>query len=829
MRTLFKLIFVIIILVVIGLIALPFFVNPNDYKKQISEQVESITGRQLALEGDISLSVFPWIALELGPLSLSNAKGFKAEHFATVEAVEIRVKLMPLLSKQLEMDTVILEGLVLNLEKNKAGKTNWDDLASSDSNGEVTKESNNTSAKTTVSTNSTPALTAINIAGIKLSNANILWHDATNAEQYQLQNLNIETAALLPGKPTATAINFNLISNKPKTTVEVDLAADVMVDLEAQIYALTDLKFTTKATGSNELPFDSASFSLSGEFNADMAKQLVTLNDAAITVEASKEEQSIDLILSAEISSNLTNQKSNVKSLELSADISDPALPGGKADLELSSDVSIDIKQQTATISKLILSTQDLLLEGEVNASKLLSDNPKFAGNINLKPFNLRQLANNLAIELPLMTDDRTLNLVEIMTTFTGSTNHFDAKQLAVTLDQTNLKGQFSVTDFANPAFKFKLALDQIDADRYLPPSTEEAKQRATPTPASTNSPTSNANKAEALPLEALRQINAQGTFNIGKLKISDMRSENIHLGIKANKGLIKLNPLNVNLYQGTYKGNINLDAQGETLKLSINENLAGVQAGPLLTDLNGDNSLSGTANAHIKLSGNGATIAQIKQSLRGNGNFSFKNGAVKGINIAESIRKAKAALKGETITSASPLQTDFASLTGSFIATKGLISNQDLLVMSPLLRINGAGTINLPQEGIDYALKVSIVDTSKGQNGADLAELKGLTIPVKIAGSFSAPKPSVDLVSLFKEKAEQEVKDKLSEKLQDEVGGDLGGLLEGLLGKNPEPTKKQTITPTEEVVPKAVPEKPTQSLEDQAKDALKDKLKSFF
>ncbi|MEC9411537.1 MAG: AsmA family protein, partial [Pseudomonadota bacterium] len=90
MRTVIKIIIFLIVLVVAALIALPFFINPNDYKDEISREVEKATGRNLTLQGDIGLSVFPWIALDLGPLTLSNAEGFKADSFAKVQAAEIR-------------------------------------------------------------------------------------------------------------------------------------------------------------------------------------------------------------------------------------------------------------------------------------------------------------------------------------------------------------------------------------------------------------------------------------------------------------------------------------------------------------------------------------------------------------------------------------------------------------------------------------------------------------------------------------------------------------------------------------------------------------------
>jgi AsmA protein len=173
-------------------------------------------------------------------------------------------------------------------------------------------------------------------------------------------------------------------------------------------------------------------------------------------------------------------------------------------------------------------------------------------------------------------------------------------------------------------------------------------------------------------------------------------------------------------------------------------------------------------------------------------------------------------------------VKTDFSSLTGSFIAKNGVINNQDLLVKSPLLRIDGAGKINLPKEGINYGLKVSIVESANGQGGKDLTDLKGLTIPVKITGSFDNPKPTVDLASLFKNKAKEEVKAKIADKLKGKLGDDLGGLLGGVLGTDkPKPVTPETTDgkATEE----AKPEEPAKSVEDQAKDALKDKLKGFF
>lgn len=817
MRIALKLIFAIIFIVVAGLVALPFIVDPNDYKDEISTQVEKVTGRNLTLQGDIGLSVFPWIALELGPLSLSNAEGFKADAFAKVDAAEIRIKLMPLLKKQLEMDTIVLDGLVLNLETDKNGKTNWDDLTQAD---EVVKEDKKPSEE-----KAGPALAAVSIAGVKLSNANILWSDAAKGESFQLRNLNLTTDPLVPGEPTALETAFDLISAKPEAKAHVTLSSQVMVDMEKQQYALSDLSFTTIAEG-KALPFTQADIALDANIQADLNKQLVSITDLVLAAKANNDKQSIDAKLSAVINSNLATQQTVIDGLKLNADIADPALPGETAKLELTSKVTADMKQETVTLSALALQLQELMLEADIKASNILNDKLGFVGSVNVKPFSLRKLASDMNIELPEMADSGTLETVALKSELEGSANHINAKQLALTFDQSNLTGQFAVNNFSKPAFNFKLKLDQIDADRYLPP-VEEAdseKTKAVKTPATTAT-----GGGSELPLDALRQINAKGSIDIGKMKATGLTSENIHVTIDAADGLVKLSPMRADLYQGKYNGNVSLDARGDKLKLAIDESIKDVKAEPLLKDMTGEAKITGTANANAKLSGSGASVDEIKQTLSGNGGFSFTDGALKGINIAESIRTAKAALSGQKPTKTDePVQTDFSALSGTFTATNGLIDNQDLALKSPLLRITGAGQASLPKETIDYSLKVAIVGTISGQGGKELAELKGLTIPVKIGGTFSEPKPKVDLAGMVQDKAKQELKAKAGEKIKEKLGDDLGGLLGGALGgKSAEekPADSSTDeTTTEETAPaeEKAPEK-------QLEDAVKDKLKNFF
>jgi AsmA protein len=129
LKWLVGLVLALVLLVVAAVIILPMVVDPNDYKPQIIEAAKQQLGRDLAIEKDLGLSVFPWLGIETGGVRVGNAPGFSDQPFAEVETVGLKVKLMPLLSKRVEVDTLVLTGLNVNLEKDQSGKTNWDDLA----------------------------------------------------------------------------------------------------------------------------------------------------------------------------------------------------------------------------------------------------------------------------------------------------------------------------------------------------------------------------------------------------------------------------------------------------------------------------------------------------------------------------------------------------------------------------------------------------------------------------------------------------------------------------------------------------------------------------
>ncbi|HFD32534.1 MAG TPA: AsmA family protein, partial [Gammaproteobacteria bacterium] len=193
--------FITLILVVVLGFALTL--NPNDYKDDIVTLVKENTGRTLSINGDISLSLFPWIGLELGETEISNAKGFGKKPFAKISRLQVRAKLWPLFSQRLEADTLVLEGLTLNLAKNKHGISNWDDLTAP---AKITTQATKTQKEPKAKTSNVDKLAVFALNGVKIINAQFNWDDKQQKQKVNVSDVNLSLGAIR----TETKIPFNL-------------------------------------------------------------------------------------------------------------------------------------------------------------------------------------------------------------------------------------------------------------------------------------------------------------------------------------------------------------------------------------------------------------------------------------------------------------------------------------------------------------------------------------------------------------------------------------------------------------------------------------------
>jgi len=702
---------ILVALLVVAAIALPMFFDPNDYKDRITSLVKDKTGRELVIEGDMELSVFPWLGVEIGRTRLGNAPGFGDAPFAAVEDVEVRVKLLPLLRREVEMSTLRLEGMTLNLARDAQGRNNWDDLVA---------PSGKTEAKAAgkAEPGQPPALAALAIGGIEVSDARVSWDDRQAGQRYEIRDLDLTLGAIRPGTPVDVKLKAEMEGGKPKREAELELKGEVALSDDQQRIDVSDLRLELEAKGEG--------------------------------------------------------------------------LPGGKLKAELETGLSVDLAKQTLSMPELELETLGLKARGRAEGTNILGDKARFQGNLKLDEFVPRELIKRLGQPLPETSDATVLGKAGASFDFTATPKSVSLGKVNLRLDDSSLTGTAAVADFSSGAIRFDLALDVIDLDRYLPPR-REGEVKAPPTPAEAA-----AGGAAALPVETLKALDLDGRLRIGRLKAYQLNSTDVSVTVKARDGVVNVSPAQAKLYQGSYQGNIRLDARGATPSISLDEKVSGVQAGPLLRDLTGkEEKLLGVADVSLKITGRGADVPAIQKTLNGTAAFSFRDGAVKGVNIAQLIRKAKAQLKGQPPPpETGPNQTDFSSVTGTAQIRDGVVYNDDLDGRSPLLRVSGKGKVDLPAQALDYLLTVKIVEALEGQGGVGLADLKGLAIPVRIKGTFSEPRYNVELDKVLKaavekkvkekveEKIQEKVQEKVGDKLEDQLKNELGDKLKGLFGR---------------------------------------------
>jgi AsmA protein len=353
---------------------------------------------------------------------------------------------------------------------------------------------------------------------------------------------------------------------------------------------------------------------------------------------------------------------------------------------------------------------------------------------------------------------------------------------LVVKVDESTIKAKLSLPKFSPPAYNFDVDIDKLNVDRYMAARAEPAKEakKGAEKPA--------AQQETPVDLSALKGLNANGKLHIGALQARGLKVADVRAEVKAANGRVDVAPHSANLYEGKVAGALSLNADGN--RITLKEDLTGVSIGPLIKDVAQKDMLEGRGNISLDVNAAGPTVEAMKKALAGTAKVQLKDGAYKGFNLAEALRKAKAALGGSTEEKAAAdqtKQTDFSEMSASFVIKNGVAHNEDLDVKAPLFRIAGKGDVDIGSSRLDYTTKATVVGTSKGQGGAELEQLSGLTVPVRLSGPFDAITYNVQYgavaADLAKSKAGEKVKEGI-EKNRDKIEERLGGKLKGLLGR---------------------------------------------
>ncbi len=704
--------------------------NPNDYKEQIIQTVKESKQRTLHLDGDIKLTFFPSIGANLGKVSLSEFKS--DQQFAAVETVRVSLALMPLLSKQVVVNEVRVSGLTATLVKHKDGTSNIDDLLSKDQQPKDDKQP-----------------VKFDIASVVVEKTNLTYRDEGTGAQYALKEMNLNTGRIANGVPGKIALSVGVKANQPKLDITTQLKTMLTFDLDKQQYQLADMDLQV-----NGAALDIANLKLkaSGDASANLATQEFGASKFLLNATGVKGKDNFDATLDAPALS-MTKDKFSGNKLTLNAKL-DGAIGNIIASLAIP---GLEGNAQSFKVSALTL---DLDVKQAEQAFKVKLASP-LSGNFEAKQFNLSNLT--LGVNA---TGDKLPNK-SVSSEMKGSVQLDLSKQsvqvnLAGGLLQSRVKAKVGVNGFSNPAINFDVDVDQFDADLYIPQKTEA--KASTP--------------EQPLDLSALRSLNLDGSLRIGQLKVANIKSSGVRLDVKAHNGQVVVSPLSANLYQGSMKGSLAVNA-ASTPNIIINQTLSGINVAALTKDAAGFDTLEGHGNVGVNLSMQGNTVSAMKKALNGNLSLNLADGAVKGINVAKKLRDAQSMFgKAQTQSANQSEKTDFSELKATFKVSNGVAHNDDLSLKSPLLRLSGNGDINIGNDSMSYVAKATLAKTLEGQGGKD--NVGGITVPVRISGPFSDLKYTLDFGAMVGEAAKQKVeakKEEVKAKLQDQLKGGLKGL----------------------------------------------------
>ena len=632
LKWLFIIFGVVVILVVVAVIVLPMVVDVNQYKPQIEAQVAKATGRDFRLGDDLALSVFPWVGVKLSDLHLGNPAGFKEKDFVSVAAFEVRVKVLPLLSRSIEVNRFVLHQPVIVMEKRKDGKGGWEGLGQAVDSAKPPEKKSPSGGDTASTPVGELPIKGIMVDEFAITDGLVVWLDQASGTRKEIKKINLTLNDVSLDKPIRMAFSA-LADEKP-------------IALDGAI----------------------------GPLGTQPGRQPMPL----------------DLVLK-------------------------------------------------------LLDEMDVKLNGRIDPSGTV---PTFDLALDVVDFSPRKLLAKLGQALPFEPADAgVLNAVGLSFGVKGSTEGMAVSDGKLKLDDTRATFSAKASEFSKPNLKFEMRLDSIDLDRYLPAPAEGKDGGAKQPSSQTETAANKSVPAKKTDYGPLRRLVLDARFDAGALKVQKARMQNLTVRVTARSGIVKLDPMKLDLYGGNLAGNGQFDVRQATPSATVQMNLDGVQAGPMIKDLMQKEMLEGAMAADIGLNFTGDTPEQIRQTLGGKGNLQFTDGAIVGIDLASMVRNVQTVFGLAEKTTEKP-RTDFSELQMPYTMEKGLFKTDATRLVSPLLRILVAGNADLSKETLDFKVTPKFVATIKGQG--DTAERSGIMVPVLVAGSFAEPTFTPDLKSIL-------------------------------------------------------------------------------
>jgi len=708
-----KVLFGLITFIILALLAAPFFIDVNDYKPEISKVVYDATGRNVNIE-HIQLSAFPWVGLTLKNVQLENAPGFQHQHMLTIDTVDIQLALMPLLNKQIEVKRFLLDTPKIWLEQRSDASNNWQDLqasksAKTDASASSQPIPQSTTQEKAAANSASSALSspiALTADLLQLKHGQVTWSDAMTGEVV-ISDIQLDIKDLQLTKPIQVALSAQLEQNPFELTAEVGPIGD---------FNSLDI---TKLPIRMQLKTDG--FSL-----APLSAWLPTLDEAQ------------------------TKQFGDLKTAKVNLDVSieqhkDSAIASnGSVQVQLKDKLNMTWKINSKALKSMHIQALDVALNDtpviDISGNiKNLNQSPSYELRIETPKIQRIWLNHFLpTLQALYQHHPEPWQSIKLGALIAGDADILDIRDLQVQLNDEHIQASGNLALGKAPDIQLRITTNTLHLDPWIPQSEAKPEVQATSQETTAAPTTVKALEAVEPDLTFLRPWYLSLQLSAKRIDAIGLQLDNLRLTLSAEKGVIRLNPLKFEISGGRVSENFTLYANTYPATWKESMKLSGVSVQPILKAVADFEKLSGTAELSTSLSGKGLLPSSITKSLNGNGHFVFEDGQFEGVDIAKEVRKFK---KQD---SPSQNTTDFAQMQGSFRVNKGVLSNNDLYMASPLFRLTGKGKLYLDPLKLDYHVRPRLIKSLAGQGGSRID--RGIEVPLHISGPLDNIQVSVEM-----------------------------------------------------------------------------------
>lgn len=676
-----------------------YLVDTNRFKTEIVQYVKEHNQRDLVLQGDLKLTFFPKLGLDSGKMSLSERNS--AREFASINNARLYIAWWPLFKKQLVLERVEIDGARVNLTRFKNGTTNYDDLMIRD---EVLSPM------------------TFDIEGLRISNSSVNWQDEIKWQRVSLQDLKVETGRLADGVPGNIKASFQLNSEKMHSDSGIELKSSLFYDRQAGRYEFADLEGTLDGTAAG---FSNLDLNFKGSLDSRPAQASLLAENFVISGTGNYGQRSFTARLAVP---KLQYAKGILNGSQLSLDAT-----LSQFDEKWTATLQMPAFEFAGNSFKAAELDADFNFDGTGRTLQGKLSGPLSMDFGTAPKLQLSAIALDLTAKHPMLAGEQSAKVTGRMSAdFSGQNASLDFK---ARLDDSEITGKVALKDFSHPACTVDLNINRIQLDRYIAADwIKRYQDNATP-----------------IDLAGLKGVNLSGNLHAGEIRVAKLDARKLAAGIKIEQSVLTIEPLTARLYGGTLTGSFSLAAQDKP-QITFRQNLKGILMSALLADTASAGKLAGKGDLAIDISAEGGSIGALRKTLNGSVSLALGRGSLAGIDLRSALIEGNDDLgtgsKPRVHAALFTEKTEFSGLKAVFDIKDGSSRGNGFDMRSPQFRIAGEGDLALDTGNINYQLTATVAAKLTRRNAGELAELKGVSVPVRVSGPWVAPSIALDFAA---------------------------------------------------------------------------------